>query len=326
MEASLGWILGCSLLFLLTAIGITGVTAWRNRQIMNRLNAMLEAAAGGSFSEKSFDESLLSAVEVRMANYLSAAELSARRLSEEKEQIKALISDISHQTKTPISNILLYSQLMMEQELPPETRPALQALNGQAEKLAFLVDALVKMSRLESGLLTLRPAKRPLSSLLARVIEQAAPRAQAKSIQLAQASLEEEAAIFACYDLKWTAEALYNLVDNAIKYTREGGHVHLGVKAYELFVRIDVSDDGPGIDEEEHARIFTRFYRSPEATDTEGVGIGLYLARQIVSEQGGYMKVSSQPGSGSTFSVFLPIASEETGRISSDSERILQNC
>ena len=108
------------------------------------------------------------------------------------------------------------------------------------------------------------------------------------------------------FDRKWTAEALGNLVDNAVKYTPPGGRIRVSAKAYEMFVCIEVADDGMGIKEEETAKIFQRFYRSRQAAEEKGVGIGLYLTREIIREQGGYVKVASSPGAGSVFSVFLP--------------------
>ncbi len=108
----------------------------------------------------------------------------------------------------------------------------------------------------------------------------------------------------ACFDPKWTAEALCNLVDNAIKYTEQGG-VILSVTPYELFLRVDVTDTGIGIPEDRQAQIFSRFYRGN--SDREGVGIGLYLAREILRSEGGYIKVSSEPGKGSVFALFLPV-------------------
>ena len=110
----------------------------------------------------------------------------------------------------------------------------------------------------------------------------------------------------ACFDPKWTAEALYNIMDNAIKYTPQGGKVRVTVQAYELFCRIDISDTGIGISEDEIPKIFSRFYRSSAVSQEEGVGIGLYLSREIITMQGGYIKVSSEPDKGSCFSVFLP--------------------
>ena len=110
---------------------------------------------------------------------------------------------------------------------------------------------------------------------------------------------------FAIFDFKWTAEALANIVDNAIKYT-EHGTITISAVSYEMFARIDISDTGTGISESEQAKIFARFYRSKSVREQEGVGIGLYLARQIISGEGGYIKVASVPEKGSTFSMFLP--------------------
>ena len=198
--------------------------------------------------------------------------------------------------------------LLEEQDLPPESREYASALEHQAEKLRFLIDALVKTSRLESGVLAMTPKRHGIQQLLDAASAQAAPGAEAKAITLTV----EPTDLTARFDPKWTAEALYNLVDNAVKYTPAGGAVTLRAVGYELFCRVDVTDTGPGIPESEQARIFQRFYRSPSASEAEGVGIGLYLARQIAAGQGGYLKVSSRPGEGSTFSLFLPRAEERT--------------
>ncbi|GIO42804.1 sensor histidine kinase [Paenibacillus apis] len=297
------FVLLVSFLALFSAIVLAWHTFYRQKKLMKKLNDMLDSAAAGSFSETMFDESMLSAVETRMANYLSASLLSERSLAGERDKIKMLIADISHQTKTPIANILLYAELLSEQQLPEESMDSLEVLKGQAGKLAFLVDALVKISRLESGVLVLSPRKQPVQLLLEQVLEQAIPKAAAKQISVHFDRTESAA----CYDLKWTAEALYNLLDNAIKYTAPEGEIHLAVKTYELFLRIDVSDNGIGISEEEQPRIFARFYRSPAVSETEGVGIGLYLSRQIITGQGGYIRVQSTPHAGSIFSVYLPL-------------------
>lgn len=287
---------------LLAAIGIAVWTHLRARRMLDTLDKMLDEAIRGEFRESLYDESRLSAMETRMAHYLSASAVSAKNLAEEKEKIKTLIGDISHQTKTPIANLLLYAQLLEEQDLPPESRECAAALERQAEKLRFLIDALVKTSRLETGVLAMTPAVNPLRRVLESAAAQAAPKAEAKGVALTVESTD----LTARFDPKWTAEALYNLVDNAVKYTPAGGSVTLRARSYELFCRIDVADTGPGIPEVEQARIFQRFYRSPSVSGEEGVGIGLYLSRQIAAGQGGYLKVTSRPGEGSTFSLFLP--------------------
>ena len=294
--------LALALLALLAAAGIALWAHLRSRRMLDTLDRMLDDAARGTFQESLYDESRLSALETRMAHYLSSSAVSARNLQEEKDKIKTLIGDISHQTKTPIANLLLYAQLLLEQDLPPESRAYVSALEGQAEKLRFLIDALVKTSRLETGVLAMAPKSHPIQQLLEAAAAQAAPRAEARGIALTV----EPADLTARFDPKWTTEALYNLVDNAVKYTPAGGSVPLRAVGYELVCRIDVPDTGSGIPEAEQARIFQRFYRSPSAGETEGVGIGLYLARQIAAGQGGYLKVTSRPGEGRTFSLFLP--------------------
>ena len=137
--------------------------------------------------------------------------------------------------------------------------------------------------------------------MLNEILHQFKEKASAKNLKLELSDSSASAAI----DEKWTHEALANIVDNAIKYT-EKGSIKISVIPYEMFVRVDISDTGIGISEEEHAKIFKRFYRGSDVKQKEGVGIGLHLAREIISGEGGYIKLSSTPGEGSTFSVFLP--------------------
>ena len=298
----MAWITAVIAVFAASALAAAVWNRLHARRVMKNLNRMLDAAMAGIFLERDFDESLLSAVESRFAHYLAANAVSAQKLQEEKDKIKALIADISHQTKTPVANILLYTQLLSEQELSPEGRDCAAALEGQVEKLRALVDALVKTSRLEAGVLALHPKAGPLAPMLEEAAVQFIPRAAEKGITLTLASAD----IQAVFDPKWTAEALCNLLDNAVKYTPAGGRVTVEAVSYQLFCRIDVTDTGPGIPEEERAKVFQRFYRSPAAYEAEGVGIGLYLARQIAQGQGGYIKASSRPGQGSCFSLYLP--------------------
>ena len=133
---------------------------WQMGRLLRRLDRMLDEAIRGEFREESFNETLLSAVETRLAHYLSASAVSARNLQEERDKIKSLIADISHQTKTPIANVLLYTQLL-EEQAPEDCRAYTAALGGQARKLQSLIDALVKTSRLEAGVLVMRPGPGP---------------------------------------------------------------------------------------------------------------------------------------------------------------------
>ena len=163
-------LLALAVLALLAAAGIALWTHLRSRRMLDTLDRMLDDAIRGDFQESLYDESRLSALETRMAHYLSSSAVSARNLAEEKDKIKTLIGDISHQTKTPIANLLLYAQLLGEQDLPPESRAYVSALEGQAEKLRFLIDALVKTSRLENGILTFQPVVEPLAPMLEQAV------------------------------------------------------------------------------------------------------------------------------------------------------------
>ena len=275
----------------------------RTKRTLRRLDEILAQAINGTFAAEQFDESQLSAIEARFAQYLSASAISARRVQEEKESVQALIGDITHQVRTPLANIRLYTQLLSEQSLNEQGRTCVCALDTQAEKLQALLDALVKTSRLETGILALHPVSAPLSPVISRAVEQYRPKAEAKQITL---TVNPADGLTAVFDAKWTEEALCNLLDNAVKYTPSGGSVTLRASAYELFVRIDVSDTGCGISEEEQAKILGRFYRSGAVAQAPGVGIGLYLTRQILSHEGGYIKIISRKDRGSTFSMFLP--------------------
>lgn len=302
----MGVFLGVLGLMALAALLLLGLWLWLDaRRTVRRLDRMLSTAIDGGFGEESFDESAPSALESRMARFLNGSARSLRGVQRQRESIQRLLSDISHQTKTPLANLKLYSSLLMEEELTPRQREQAQVILQQSEKLSFLIETLVKLSRLETDVLAVTPKSQPLSPLLERAASQAKAAAEQKGIAL-QLHLQQQAEMKALYDLRWTAEALGNLLDNAVKYTPPGGCIQVSATQYELFCRIDVHDNGIGIAEEEQAQIFGRFYRGRQVREQEGLGIGLYLAREIAQKQGGYLKLSSRPGQGSTFSLYLP--------------------
>ena len=272
----------------------------RMRQQTKKLDEMLDKAIDGSFTESCFDESQLSYIENKMWKYLSSSEISARKTAEEKSKIKTLIADISHQTKTPVSNILLYSELLSECNLSDTEKDYANRIFSQSEKLSFLIMSLVKLSRLETGIIALSTKETAIAPMLRDIVVQAQAKAEEKGLSITLECGDEKAV----FDEKWTNEAVWNIVDNALKYTEKGG-VKIAVKEYEMFACIEISDTGRGIPEDEQAQIFSRFYRSENTSSEEGVGIGLYLARQIVSAENGYIKVVSEVGKGSIFSVFL---------------------
>ena len=290
-----------ALISIIAAFTVVLINHIRTKKTMDTLEKMIDSAADGEYSETKFDESRLSALETKFSNYLALSNTSSKNIMKEKEKIKTLISDISHQTKTPISNLILYSELIEEEDLSEDMRSNVEAIKQQAEKLEFLIKSLVKLSRLENGILNLSPRKEEIQPMLQDIYEQYISKAMGKNLEL---NIEKTTSK-ATFDRKWTTEALGNIVDNAIKYTNTG-EINIKVHEYEIFTRIDISDTGIGISESEQAEVFLRFYRSQLVHNDEGVGIGLYLTREIISCEGGYIKLTSELGVGSTFSVYIP--------------------
>lgn len=296
-------ILSASIFCLLAAAVIALSDLYIRRRSLRRMRDMIQSAIDGTFRADTFDESLAASVENQLAEYLAVSGTQMEKAAAEQEKTKTLIADISHQTKTPIANLLLYTELLKEEEGAGDSE-TVALLESQVKKLDFLIQSLVKLSRLETGVLVLHPRKGEVSQLLEEVMEQYAARAQEKGLYLHVLS-KEARDIAARFDHKWTLEALGNLVDNAIKYTRTGG-VTVRVKPYELFVCIEVADTGIGIAEEEQVKVFGRFYRSLSVSDEQGVGIGLYLAREIARQESGYIQLASEAGKGAVFSLYLP--------------------
>lgn len=267
------------------------------------LNQMLDDAIAGTFEESCFDETELSKFQTKLMRYLSAASMSERKIREEKNSIKELITNISHQTKTPLTNILMYAELLLEAEKSEKEKEYAGEIYAQGKKLESLIGALVKMSRLETGIFQYEQKETAYQVIITKAREQALPKASEKKITIL---VKENAGYKANIDEKWIVEAVYNILDNAVKYSGEGTMIVIEEFSYELFSGIRITDQGIGISEEEIPLLFGRFYRGKKVHDKEGVGVGLYLARQIVESNGGYIKVRSKVGSGSAFEICFP--------------------
>lgn len=274
--------------------------------ILGTVDEMVDAAMNGRKRQTGYDETKLSSLEHKLYRYMELMQDRERQVQAERGHIQTLISDISHQTKTPLAGIRLYSELMGElPQLGEQARMYATEIHAGAVKLDWLIRCLFKMSRLETGLITIEPQASSLMNTVKSAVSSIQAAAARKDMVI-QISCPEH--IRALHDPKWTGEALFNLLENAVKYTASGGHILVTVQAGDMFVRIDIADTGLGIAESEWPHIFQRFYRSPKVTEVEGIGIGLYLARELVMAQGGYMKVASKEQQGSVFSVYLPAA------------------
>lgn len=287
--------------------------------------------------------------------------LTALRLEEsrrEKQQLLEMISEITHQIKTPVSNLRMYCEMLSEEEAPlfpaasdfvsaakdparqgaPCTAPAASAspsqdapypasaagaaarqdtpgheiacrrdankiMEQQLIKLDFLLDTLLKASRLETDMIHPDMENRRILDTLAAAVNNIMHKAELKHIEI---SVDCRSSIQVCHDRKWTAEAIENILDNAVKYTPENGSIRILVRVGEMYTEIRIQDTGKGIDPAHINDIFKRFYREKSVSQEEGLGLGLYLARYIITLQKGYIAVRSAPGEGSCFSVCLP--------------------
>ena len=250
-------------------------------------------------------ETLLSRISHRLERLYNVMQKTRHTAEGEKEELQSLVSDISHQTKTPIANLKLLNDTMLTRPLTEEKRKEfLQATGTQLDKLDFLIQGMVKTSRLETGVITLEKQDAVIGDTLVSAINGVLAPMEQKEISL---SVDCPSDLTKSHDSRWTSEALFNILDNAVKYTSAGGSIQVRVRDWEMYLRIDVTDTGRGIPEHSQGTIFKRFYRDEAVHDIDGVGIGLYLAREIITMQGGYITVESKVGEGSTFSVFLPI-------------------
>ncbi|GMQ65369.1 sensor histidine kinase [Vallitalea maricola] len=249
------------------------------------------------------EESIFYKINHRLTRLYEVMRESRLSIAKERAALQELISDISHQVKTPIANLKIVNATLLEQTMSKEKqKDFLTASAGQLDKLDFLMQAMIKTSRLETGVITLEQKMQPIYETLASALGGILLNAEQKNISV-KVACNEDLLVF--HDRKWTSEALFNILDNAVKYTTSGGSIRVSVEAWEMHLKIDISNTGKGIPEKYHSQIFKRFYREEEVHDTPGIGIGLYLAREIITMQGGYIKVVSEVGKGATFSVFL---------------------
>lgn len=288
---------------------VVGLWAWYQRwqvslfadDLCETLDALLSGRQPENYQP--YEDSLTAKVQGKLMQYFDIMSEGKRQSQQDKQVIQSLVSDISHQVKTPIANIKMFTNILQQHQLPPEKQAEfLSTMEGQIDKLDFLMQSLIKMSRLETGTFVLHPQEGRLADTIALAMSAVWAKAEAKEISL---SADCDGSICVQHDPKWTAEALGNILDNAIKYTPLGGSVTISVRPWQFYTRVDIADTGIGIAEEHYNDIFQRFYRDPQVASQEGVGLGLYLANGIITRQKGYISVKSKVGKGTTFSVYL---------------------
>ncbi|MCI8438349.1 MAG: HAMP domain-containing histidine kinase [Oscillospiraceae bacterium] len=288
-------------LFLLTLFFAKRLSQFTS-DLCQTMDSMITGGEEPARSEDS--ETIFARISYRLSRLYGILQENRRKVDEERRELQTLVSDISHQVKTPVANLKMVTDTLLAKPVTEqERRDFLQGIRSQTDKLEFLVQSMGKASRLETGAITLEKKDGPLLDTLAQAMSGIVYGAEQKGISVEVQCPED---LRVSHDSKWTAEALFNLLDNAVKYTPAGGKISVSVEQWEMYVKLDVTDTGRGIPESRQAAIFRRFYREEEVHGQPGVGIGLYLAREIITRQGGYIKVTSEVGRGSAFSVFLP--------------------
>ena len=294
----------CALVWVLV---LTQVFGKRLSRFTSDLCKTLDNMIDGDEEPKQTDnsETLFARINHRLTRLYQIMQENRRKVEEERQELQTLVSDISHQVKTPVSNLKMVTDTLLTRPVTETERiDFIQGVRSQTDKLDFLFQALVKTSRLETGVIRLEKKPGRIYDTVAQAMSGIVYAADNKQIGV---SVDCPENLTVAHDSKWTAEALFNLLDNAVKYTPAGGKITVTVEKWEMYAEIKVADTGKGISESNQAAIFRRFYREEEVHEQPGVGIGLYLARKIVTKQGGYIKVVSELGSGSAFSIMLPL-------------------
>ena len=288
-----------------------GILLYNHRYVRKAFNAMdtvLDRILAKKYAApvESTRDDRISKLTHKANNVLEMCRAELTQTQGEKELIQGFISDMSHQMKTPLASIAMYTELLQgstEILSAKEYQDFLARIKSGAAKLEWMTESLIKMSRLEVGTITLNPAPIYVKSTITEAIGTAMPLAAKKNVTIKVAEPFEDRPLL--HDRKWTAEALGNILENAVKYSPQGGNIEISVEPLQMFTKITVTDQGIGINKNDLHLIFKRFHRGQNAKNKEGVGLGLYLATVIMEKQGGYIMVDSALGKGAAFSLFL---------------------
>lgn len=276
----------------------------RNRKMYRVIDRMMdEILDGKKISESDIKEGEISALASKTKRIQQKVDFGLKSAEEEKEQVKRLISNMSHQLKTPLAGLMLYRELLEDDSLDMAARKKFLAkMKYQTEKIDWILQSLFKMINLEQGAIVFEAESLPIKATIQDAVSAVFDKAYKKKIRILTEMFQDRKL---WHNKKWTAEVLTNLLENAIKYTKAGGTIHLSVHPMEVYTELRIQDTGIGIRQTELTQIFQRFYRSKDVEHIEGSGIGLYLSRLILEQEKGYIMVHSNLGEGSTFSVFL---------------------
>ncbi len=280
------------------------VIRWYKNKMLSQYNSFLNKAdeiLSGKRIDIVYDESLNSAISERLNRIVEISSMQKEVAEQERDIIKSLLSNISHQIRTPLANITLYAGLLKDELSESSSFRLADKIEKNAEKLEFFMKELLKSPYAEQEIISVNPKIIELDKIIKKCCQSVELDAMKKNIRICPESNNYK--VFA--DPKWTEEVFANIIENAIKYSSNNTEVTIKPILYESFVCVQIIDNGIGIPEQEQGKIFQRFYRGTNVTDKQGFGIGLYLAREILRKQQGYMKIKSKLNKGTIVEVFL---------------------
>lgn len=273
-------------------------------ELSDLLDTLMELEEREVFPET--EDTMLSKLQGNVTKLIRRMRHQNKLARQEQEHMKGMISDLSHQLKTPLANLKMYSAFLQKEDLSEKQyREYVDILCMTVDRLNFLSENMIKISRLETGLIHLKCRKNKINEAVLRAVKDIYPKARQMGCEIIYQE-ERETELMAQFDADWTMEAVFNLLDNAVKYSEKAEErgIVLSVRKLGLFAEISVEDHNGAISREEQNRIFQRFYRGENSTGKEGIGLGLYLTREIALRQGGYVAVKATE-QGNIFSIYL---------------------
>ena len=304
-------------IFIISAIAIIcciGTIIFCRKYVLkafNSIDAILDRTLEqGSFSHPEITgDDRVSKLTHKASRIMEKYTSQSLQTKEEKGTIQSFISDMSHQMKTPLASITLYTDLLLEGRLESEEKQEfLSRIKSDADKLQWMMDSLIKMSRLEIGAIRLTPTCQNIKQTISDSITSILAVASRKNIDIKVNDFEDRTLF---HDKKWTKEVLVNILENAIKYSDSNSTIQISLESLPLYTKVIITDFGIGIKKADWHLIFKRFYRGENAKDIQGAGLGLYLATLIMEKQGGYIMVDSLVNEYTSFILFLQNCGDE---------------
>ncbi len=274
-------------------------------KVYNSIDTVIERILAKEISEplETVSDNRISKLTYKANRIIEMCILDVTQNKKEKEVIQGFISDMSHQMKTPLAGISMYSELLLEGNISAEEKEEfLQRIKSGTDKLQWMMNSLIKMSRLEVGAIQLTPIEANIKQTILESMNSVIAAASKKSIDIVVSDFED---YLLYHDRKWTSEAITNILENAIKYSPADSNIEIAVEQMALYTKVEITDHGIGVEKEDWNLIFKRFYRGSKGKEVEGTGLGLYLSALIMEKQGGYIMIDSTPGEYTTFSLFL---------------------